>query len=134
MLDVGGIVVDIHPTPEPAHLEVATGSAFLRVADRIDDGSALGPRQRHAAADAAIEACVSSGEFKRDLDTKFTFHTYADTVDELLEFLETKWKQLHFDAGALQRARSLQARRPTSVITVTERVAACRLRSGKRTA
>src|SRR5262245_38958692 len=131
VLDPGGMVVDIHPTPEPAHLEVATGSAFLHVADRVDNGSVTGPRRRHMAADAAIEACVTGGLFKRDGETKFTFHTYANTVDELLDFLTTKWKQLHFDDAAMQRARSLQARRPTSVITVTERVAVCRLRAVK---
>src|SRR5437016_6148946 len=89
-LDVGGVIVDIHPTPEPAHLELATGSGFIRLADRLDDGTADGPRPRHMAADAAVAASVSAGMFYRAAATEFTFHTLADSVDELAGYLQAK--------------------------------------------
>jgi len=127
LLDVGGVIVDIHPTPEPAHLELATGSGLIRLADRLDDGTAGGPRQRHAAADAAVAACVSAGVFYRAAMTEFTFHTLADSVDELVGYLHAKWKQLHFADADLSRARDVLARSPGSAIAVTERVTACRL-------
>ena len=126
LLDSGGIVIDIHPTPEPAHLEIATGSDFVRLADRIDDDAVSGPRQRHMAADAAVVACVSAELFTREAATEFTFHTHADTVDELLGYLAAKWKQLHFAPADLSRARDHLARGARAVV-VTERVAACRL-------
>jgi hypothetical protein len=127
LLDPGGIIVDIHPTPEPAHLEVATGSGFIRLADRLDDGTASGPRRRHAAADASVAACERAGTFNRAAATEFTFRTLADSVDELLVYLQAKWKQLHFADADLSRARDDLARSPGSAIVVTERVMACRL-------
>jgi hypothetical protein len=129
LLYPGGIIVDIHPTPEPAHLELATNSSFMRLADRLDDDTANGPRRRHAAADEAVAACVSAGTLTREAATEFTFHTLAETVDELLEYLNAKWKQLHFADADLSRARDDLARHPGSAIAVTERVTACRLRA-----
>jgi len=131
LLADGGCVIDIHPTAEPAHLELATGSKFIRLADRLDDGTPSGPKRRHLAADEAVTACVSAGLFDRTATTEFTFHTLADTVDELLRFLDAKWKQLHFADGDLDRARDELARHPGSAVAVTERVTACRLVSGK---
>ena len=127
LLYVGGVIVDIHPTPEPAHLELATGSGLIRLADRLDDGTASGPRQRHAAADAAVAACVSAGMLYRETMTEFSFHTLADSVDELVGYLHAKWKQLHFADADLSRARGVLARSPGSAIAVTERVTDCRL-------
>jgi hypothetical protein len=127
LLYAGGVIVDIHPTPEPARLELATGSDFVRLADRLDDGTASGPRQRHAAADDALAACVSAGMFDVAAATEFTFHTLADGVDELAGYLAAKWKQLHFADADLSRARDALARSPGSALAVTERVTVCRL-------
>jgi hypothetical protein len=127
LLDAGVVIVDIHPTPEPAHLELATGSDFIRLADRLDDGTASGPRQRHTAADDAVAACVSAGMFDVAAATEFTFHTLADSVDELVGYLEAKWKQLRFADADLSRARDALARSPGSAIVVIERLTACRL-------
>src|SRR5438045_1943159 len=96
VLDSGGIVVDVHPTPEPAHLDVAMGSGFVRLADRLDDPTASGPSQRHTAADDAVTACLTAGIFTLQAAAEFTFRTHADTVEELLVYVRAKWKQLHF--------------------------------------
>jgi len=48
-------------------------------------------------------------------------------VDELLDYLQAKWKQLHFAAADLARARDHLARRDGTAIVITERVTACRL-------
>jgi len=127
VLNSGGIVIDIHPTPEPAHLELAAGSEFVRLADRLDDGTVSGPRRRHMAADAAVLACLSPEMFNRDAATDFTFRTHADTVEELLNCLDSKWKQLHFAAADLSRARDHLACGDGSAVVVTERVTASRL-------
>ena len=89
--------------------------------------SATGP-----AADEAVEACVSAGLFNRQAATEFTFHWLADTVDELVEYLEAKWKQLNFAPADVSRARREAALYPGSTIVVTERVTACRLAGGLR--
>lgn len=127
LVDAGGIVIDIHPTPEPAHLEIAAESDFVRLADRLEDGTVNGPRQRHAAADAAVLACVSAEMFNREAATDFIFRTHADTVEELLDYLQAKWKQLHFGAADLSRARDYLTRGGGHAVVVTERVAASRL-------
>ena len=127
LLDAGGTLVDIHPTPEPARLEVRTGSEFLFIADRLDDGTPAGPRARHRAADQAVAQCLSCGLFVREAATEFTFHTVAESVDELLAYLAAKWKQLHFADGDLARARTMLEEHLGSAVVVTERVAASRL-------
>ena len=132
LLDSGGVVIDIHPTPEPAHLEIAAASEFVRLADRLDDGTGSGPRQRHMAADAAVLACVSTDMFNREAATDFIFRTHADTVEELLDYLHAKWKQLHFGAADLSRARDYLARGDGSAVVVTEKVTASRLVTRRR--
>jgi hypothetical protein len=127
LLDCAGFVIDIHPTPEPAHLEVAAGSQFVRLADRLDDGTVTGPARRHMAADAAVLACLSAEMFSREAATDFIFRTHADTVEELLDYLHAKWNQLHFSAADLFRARDHLARGDGKAVVVTERVTASRL-------
>jgi len=128
LLDPGGVVVDLHPAPEPARLEIASGGSFVRMADRVDDGGATGPRARHVAADEAVETCVSRGIFTREAATQFTFHTYAQDVEELLHYLATKWKQLHFAERDLSLARDHLSRGGGEAVVVTERVTAQKLR------
>jgi hypothetical protein len=127
VLAAGGCVIDIHPTPEPAHLEVLTGTQFVRLADRLDDGTESGPMRRHMAADAAVASCVSSGLFTREAATDYTFRTHADSVEELLEYLRAKWKQLHFAALDMARASDRLTRDEGNAVVVTERVTASRL-------
>ena len=67
------------------------------------------------------------GMFYRAAATEFTFHTLADSVDELVGYLHAKWRQLHFADADLSRARDILARSPGNAIAVTERVTACRL-------
>src|SRR5690242_15681737 len=87
LLDRWGTLVDIHPTPEPARLEIETETGLISIADRLDDGTRDGPRIRHLAADQAVAECLSSGLFACAAATDFTFHTVADTVEELLAYL-----------------------------------------------
>ena len=127
VLAAGGCVIDIHPTPKPARLEVLTGTQFVGLADRLDDGTESGPMRRHMAADAAVASCVSSGLFTREAATDFTFRTHADSVEELLEYLRAKWKQLHFAAFEMACARDWLTRDKRHTVVVTERVTASRL-------
>jgi hypothetical protein len=127
LLDAGGFIVDVHPTTEQAHLELFTGTDFIRLAERIDDPSPTGPRQRHAAAERAVASCVAAGDLRQHRDVRFTFHTFADSVDELLEHLSVKWKTLKFEDEDVRRARASLARAHGSSIVVTERVIASKL-------
>ncbi|HMD36618.1 MAG TPA: hypothetical protein VKH42_16710 [Vicinamibacterales bacterium] len=127
LLEGGGFIVDVHPTTERAHLELFTGTDVIRLAERIDDASPTGPRQRHAAADSAVASCVAAGELRQHRDVRFTFHTFADSVDELVTYLSLKWKQLRFEDADLARARAALVRMPGATLAVTERVIASKL-------
>ena len=127
LLDRRGFIVDVHPTTQQAHLEVYTGRDFIRLAERIDDPSPTGPRQRHAAADRAVASCVAAGELRQLSSVQFTFHTFADSVDDLLAYLAVKWKTLRFADTDLYRARERLAQTPGGSLVVTERVSAAKL-------
>ena len=131
LLAPGGTIVDLHPTPEPAHLDVTIGSDMTRIADRVDDGSPTAPTRRHAAADAALAACERSGVLIVRATIEFTFHTLADDVDELLRYVATKWKQLHFAEADLRRARERLGGSAGATVAITERVRATRMDAGR---
>jgi hypothetical protein len=127
LLAPGGFIVDVHPTTQQAHLELCTGRDFIRLAERIDDPSPTGPRQRHAAADRAVATCVAAGDVRLQRDAQFTFHTFADSVEELLAHLAGKWKTLRFEGSDLEHARTSLARTPDASLVITERVSAAKL-------
>src|SRR5262249_17972777 len=129
LLDARGFIVDVHPTTQQAHLELYTGRDFIRLAERIDDRSPLGPRQRHEAADRAVAACVASGELRPAQDVHFTFHTFAHSVEGLSTSLSGKWKPLRFEDADLDRARASLSQTPRGSLVVTERVSARKLRA-----
>ena len=127
LVDPGGTIVDLHPTPEPARLEIFDGMTLTRLADRIDDGTANGPSQRRAAADRAVERCVADGLLRIESLVEFPFWTQANHVAELRAYLGAKWKQLHFDEADFRRAEAALARTAGSTVVVTERVTASKL-------
>jgi hypothetical protein len=78
-----GYLIDVHPTPEQAHLEIglATGVVGIGVVDDVDESN--GPRTRHARADAALAEAVARGWFAVEQRLEFQFRRYAETVSEL---------------------------------------------------
>jgi len=103
-----GIVVDLHPSASPAVVEIGdclTGSVA------VVDG-----QRRHAAADAAIATVVREGLFAIERRTEFAFHTHADTIDELRDYIEENWRDARVDEATVGRtraaARELPGERP----------------------
>jgi hypothetical protein len=100
----GGLVVDLHPSASPATIDVdgrATGSV----------SAADGPL-RHAAAGAAIAAAVDDGLFAVQRVVEFFFYTYADTIEELREYIEENWRDAHVDGETIRRTTSALAEAP----------------------
>jgi hypothetical protein len=123
----GGLIVDLHPTPEPARLAILDGSTLIPVADRIDSGGPEGPAQRHAAADRAIARCVADGSLRCDGRVEFPFWTQADSTAELRAYIDAKWKQLHFRDADFAQADALLRVATARRVVVTEHVTASRL-------
>jgi hypothetical protein len=99
MVRPGGLVIDLHPTAEIAAVEVGTRST-----GRIEGGDAP---LRHAAAGAALATVLDEGLFAVDAAIDFTFYTYADTVDELRDYIADNWRNARIDETVVQRTRDV---------------------------
>jgi hypothetical protein len=105
-----GVVVDLHPSASPAAVEVGDRlTGYVNAADG---------RRRHAAADAAIATAVAEGLFAIERIVEFAFHTHADTIDELREYIEDHWRDARLDEATVSRtreaARGIPGARPRS--------------------
>lgn len=107
MLAANGWVVDLHPTPEPAFLEVGTSAI-----GRVDAGDAP---LRHAAAGAALETVVAEGLFAVAAVVDFEFCTYGDTIDELRDYIVETWRDVRMDDETVQRTRAALRAAPAGV-------------------
>jgi len=115
-----GSVVDLHPTPAVASVEVggvATG--------RVEAGDAPA---RHAAAGAALTSVLDAGLFAVDGAVDFTFYTYGDTIEELRDHIEAHWRHGRIDAGVVERTHHALRDSPGSRPRVREQVRLTRLR------
>src|SRR5215471_330561 len=130
LLLTGGYIADIHPTPELAHLELQIDNQVEHLGDRPDSADPTSPALRHRAADAAIATCVNAGVLSIAAETECSIHTYADSVDELRAWLDTKWKQPPFDKRTFERAAEALTLEPSGRLRVREQVRFTRLLRG----
>ena len=105
-----GCIIDIHPTALVPVLE-ASG----RGVGRVDAPNAP---ERHAAADAALRRMIDDGVLVEAASQQFDFFTWADTFEELREYIETNWR----DARLV-----LDQPHPTGRCRATERVRIAKL-------
>jgi len=115
-----GTLVDIHPTAEPVHLEVGTDNGVVLVGDLQDDERGLGPRGRHAHAEAAIATVLRRGWFTRKALRAFCFRHYAGDIREMRSYTEREWDDAHFSARTWRRAAALLERHPDARLWLRE--------------
>src|SRR5437588_11933343 len=89
LLTSGGYVLDLHPTTEAPHLEVG--------GDLAGDLRADDARRRHAAAEAALATVLDRHLFVVSGTRDFSFRRYADSLDELTEYVSGKWSHAEFE-------------------------------------
>lgn len=109
-----GVVVDLHPSASPAAVEV--GNRLTGYVNAVDG------RHRHAAADAAIATAVGEGLFEIERVVEFPFHTHADTVEELRDYIEAHWRDAHLDEVTVGSAREAARETPGARPRTRERV------------
>lgn len=97
----GGLLIDLHPTADPAVLIVGDTIAGL-----IDNGAAPA---RHQAATDAIAAVVREQLLRVDDAAAFDFSTYADSLDELQDYIVSEWREGRIGEATMERARTLAA-------------------------
>lgn|SRR5262245_17406478 len=108
-----GIVVDLHPA-SPAVVEIGS-----RVTGEID---AADGRRRYAAANAAIATAVRERLFAIEHTVEFAFHTHADTIDELRDYVEEHWHDARIDDMTVGRTREAARQTPGERLRARERV------------
>jgi len=114
LLAPGGCLIDLHPTPADASVEVgglSVGSLDAVVAQR-----------RHAAAEAALAVIVAEGLFAISGVREFVFHTYGDSVEELRDHIHSSWRDSRVSDALVARARDAVRVNPAATLRVIEQV------------
>ena len=98
-----GKLIDIHPTPEPASIEVRLGERIIPAGwlQETDD------YVEYELADTALTNVVNTGLFTLERQGAFTFVSYADTLAELREYLADEWQDAIIDDLTAMRAEEL---------------------------
>src|SRR3954452_13379247 len=115
-----GCLVDLHPTAARASVEVAT--------QVIGDVDADDGPLRHAAAGDALTSVVDAGFFVVERSFEFDFYTYADTIEELREYVEQNWLHARIDGAIVRRTNEALFGAPGVRPRVREQVRLTRLR------
>jgi hypothetical protein len=123
-----GYLVDIRPTAEPAHLEVQLAAGIVGAGRVSDVSEQVGPNARHARADTALATALGLRWFVPEVQLEFSFHRYADSVDEVRDHIRGTWMGAHVDDASLDRAATLASSEPGARLRVREQVGIVRLR------
>jgi hypothetical protein len=124
LLRPNGWLVDVHPTVESAHVEIGLDL-------HTGDLHAEHARSRHAAADAALAAIVAREVFTIEGAQEISFRRYADSVEELRDYVAEKWTDAHFDEATLTRTRDAMRAHPTASLWLREQVRVTKLRPAR---
>ena len=103
LIQAGGVLLDIHPTPEPPRLEVRLGKRTILAGwlKETDD------YVEYEDADAALTGVIGRGLFAVERQGRFAFLTYADSFAELREYLADEWKDAVIDDLTAARIEDL---------------------------
>lgn len=104
LLKRGGALINIHPTPEPASLEVRLGTRTIPAGwiNESDDYA------RYEQADEALSNVVERELFTLERDGTFEHVVFADSVNEFREdYLAERWKDAYIDDITVARIEEL---------------------------
>jgi hypothetical protein len=103
LLAPDGLLLDIHPSPDPPPIEVRLGDQYhlagwLKEADDYVE---------YIQADQALEEVVRRRLFSLEERGMFPFNTYADSMDELCAYLAETWQDAVVDDQVAGRVDDL---------------------------
>ena len=103
LLKPDGILIDIHPTPEPPPIDVRLDADIHRVGwvREVDDYC------EYVAADEALATAVSRNLYTWQKQGTFAFTTYADTILDLRQHLAQTWTDAIIDDDIIRRTLDL---------------------------
>ena len=125
MLAAGGVLVDIHPRPEPPPIEVRLGReiypvGWVREADDYVE---------YVWADEALATAVARGLYTWEKQGSFAFTTYTDSILELRDHLAETWTDAIIDEAVIGQALDLmQTFQPDKEVILREVVKIARLK------
>jgi len=104
LLKPAGVLIDIHPTPEPASLEVRIGMQSTPAGWMQETDDYAGYEQ----SDAALAEAIKRDLFIAERQGNFEFIVYADSIEELREeYLSDFWEQAYIDDITLARLEEM---------------------------
>jgi hypothetical protein len=124
LLTPDGLLVDIHPPPEPPPILVRLGAAehlvgWVRELDNYEE---------YAAADVALATAVQRRLFRWAERGTFTFTTYADTMTALRDHLAETWHDARIDEEVMGYGQDLlQTAVPDKEVILRETIQIARL-------
>jgi hypothetical protein len=83
---------------------------------------------RHAAANAALEIVIDRQLFVLEESREFAFLRYADSAEELRDYIAERWRQTRLDEATCLRTAEALGDQPGARLWLHERVAIRRLR------
>ena len=84
--------------------------------------------QRHAAADSALGHVLDRQLFVLEEAREFVFHRYADSAEELRDYIAERWKQTRLDDATCRRTAAALDNDAAARLWLRERVAIRRLK------
>jgi hypothetical protein len=112
------MLIDLRPANVVGRVEVGSGGH-----DDVAVGNLLVDdhrRQRHAAADIALAAVLDRGLFVIEAAREFTFRRYADSAEELRDYIASNWQDTRLDDETCWRAAEAIRVDPGARVWVTE--------------
>lgn len=125
LLNRDGLLIDIHPTSEPASIRVRLGAQTTLAGwlHETDDYA------EYEWADDALAKIVAGGLFGIERAGTFQFVTHADSITDLRDFLTEDWEDASVDeitAGRVDELMSTPERDKEVILRESVRIARMR--------
>ena len=118
LLKPGGHLIDIHPNGEPVEFiyPFEGHEYFIGYLQETDDYI------EYRQADEALGTAVSMGLFQVENTGEFTFHTHANTFDNLKAFLDENWSDAVISGDVIINVRKLERNYGKRTVFLREKV------------
>jgi hypothetical protein len=103
LLKPDGILLDIHPTNEPAALAVRLREQLIPAGWLHESDDYV----EYEWADEALQRSVDTGRFKLERTGTFDFIWHADSITDLRSYLAEEWKDASIDDVTAMRIEEL---------------------------
>lgn len=117
LLNMSGLLIDIHPTSQPPRVEVHRDGG-VQLAGYVDDRDDF---VDYIHADRALLEAEARGLFRLERQKYFPFLHHADTLTEMTDYIAAEWTSAILPEETLARAERLMGQpRPGVEIVIRE--------------